>query len=199
MSNLVLVKIVGEPWLSRAREYRAQMIAFSKAYTDFAHSLGATGLPNAFPGQRMRGFFFEKAPPPAGWTKPDRKGFATPKKGSPAAEELMRLPERPSCRAVFGDAVICDLAWDAPNGNWGSGGIGYIMEGYSIGWVGDDLIARIPHAGRAAAEHLAHHPDHSIRNGAADWVIPDGLVEISQAELDLLSAQHRVAMERSAA
>ncbi|CAM5764642.1 hypothetical protein [Bosea minatitlanensis] len=198
MSNLILVKIVGEPWLSRAREYREQMIAFTTAWSDYARSLGATGLTNAFPGHRMRGLFFEKAPPPAGWKKPDRKGFATPKKGSPAAEEFARLPVKPRNKHVFGDAIVCDLTWEAPNGAWGGGAIGFMIEGVSIGWVGDVLIARIPHAGRAAAEHLARHPDHIIRHGAADWTIPDGLVEISQAELDLLDAQYRLARERAA-
>lgn len=198
MSNIAIVKIAGEPWLSRAREYRAQMIAFTKAYVDFGHAIGASGLPNGFPGERLRGLFFEKSPPPKDWTKPDRKGIASPKKGTAAAAAFAQLPVKPSSDFVFGDAVVGSLSYDTPCG-WGSGCIGYMIETASIGWVGDVLIARIPHAGRAAAEHLARHPDHTIRHGAADWVIPDGLVEISQAELDLLDAQHRVAREKAAA
>jgi hypothetical protein len=198
MSNLAIVKIVGEPWLSRARDYRAQMIAFTKAYVDFAHALGASGLPNGFPGERLRGLFFEKSAPPKDWTKPDRKGLASPKKGSAAAAEFGKLPVKPSNGFVFGDAIVCSLSYDTPDGGWGTGAIGYMIETCSIGWVGDVLIARIPHAGRAAAEHLARHPDHTIRHGAAEWTIPDGLVEISQAELDLLDAQHRVAREKAA-
>lgn len=199
MSNLVLVKIVREPWLSRAREYREQMSAFTKAYVEFAHGIGASGLPSGFPGKRLRGLFFQKSVPPKDWTKPDRKGIASPKKGTAAAEEFGRLPLKPSNAFVFGDAVIGSLSYDMPSGGWGTGCIGFMIETVSIGWIGDVLVARIPHAGRAAAEHLARHPDHTIRHGAADWTLPEGLVEISQAELDLLDAQHRVARERDAA
>lgn len=194
--STIVVKIVGEPWLSRARDYREQMRAFVTAYTDYARSIGATGIPNGFPGERLPGLFFN-SPPPAGWCKPGKTGMSKPQKGSASAQAFAQLPEKPRNKCVFGDAVVSDLSWDGPDGSWGSGGIGLMVEAVSIGWVGDDLIARIPHAGRAAAEHLARHPDHAIRHGAAEWTLPEGLVEISEAELDLMCAQHRVAAERA--
>lgn len=199
MRNVVIVKIVGEPWLSRAQEYRAQSIAFRKSYRDFALTVGADGAPNGFPGARLPGLIFDKGKPPKDWTKPTRSGFSAPKKGSPAAEAFAALPVKPSAAFIFGDRVEGNLSYDMPCGGWGSGSIGMMIETVSVGWIGDVFVARMPHAGRAAAEHLARHPDHSIRDGAADWQLPDGVVEISQADLDLLDAQYRVSLQKAEA
>lgn len=200
MANLVIVKIVGEPWLSRAKEYQAQLIAFRQSCRDFALSVGAVDAPNGFPGSPPAGLIFTKInPPPKDWTKPTKHGFSAPKKGSPAAQALAALPVKPSTGFIFGDAVIGNLSYDMPCGGWGSGGIAMMIETVSVGWIGDVFVARMPHAGRAAAEHLARHPDHTIRYGAAEWQLPDGVVEISQAELDLLDAQHRVLAEKAEA
>lgn len=199
MQNVVIVKIVGEPWLSRAQEYRAQLVAFRNSYREFALSVGADALPNGFPGSRLPGLIFTKGKPPKDWTKPTKTGFSAPKKGSASAVAFCAMPLRPSAEFIFGDAVVGTLSYDMPCGGWGSGIIGMMIETASVGWIGDVFVARMPHAGRAAAEHLARHPDHTIRNGAADWQLPQGVVEISQAELDLLDAQHRVATERAEA
>lgn len=197
MSTTAIVKIIGEPWLSRAKEYRSQHEAFTRAWWDYGKRIGATGIGGAFSGHRPS-VFFENGPAPVGWTKPDKSGRSMPKKGSEALAEYMELPAKPSTAGVFGDRIMTDLSYDTPTG-WGSGIIGHIIEPASIGWYGETIIALIPHAGRAAAEHLARHPDHTIRHGAAEWTPPDGVEEISKAELDLISAQHRVARERNAA
>lgn len=199
MANLVIVKIVGEPWLSRAQEYRSQMAAFRKSYRAFALTIGADSMPNGFPGARLPGLIFTKSKPPKDWTKPTKHGFSAPKKGTLAAQAFAALPEKPSAAFIFGDAVIGNLSYDMPCGGWGGGCIAMMIETVSVGWIGDVFVARMPHAGRAAAEHLARHPDHTIRYGAADWQLPEGVVEISQAELDLFDAQHRVSAEKAEA
>lgn len=198
MANAAIVKIVGEPWLSRAKAYREEYMAFVRAWTEFGKSVGATGVGGAFAGGRPS-LFFEKETPPAGWTKRDNKSRSCPKKGTQALADYNAMPAKPFTDAIFGDRVMTDLSYDMPCGGYGSGIIGGIFEAANIGWYGDTIIAIIPHAGRAAAEHLARHPDHTVRHGAAEWTLPEGVEEITKSELDLISAQHRVAQERSAA
>lgn len=192
-----IVKIVGEPALSNAKAYREAVIAQARAWTEYAKSVGASALPSGWAGSPPTFLFFQEGPPPAGWTKRDKHGRSNPRRGSPDAAAMAALPVKPSVRGIL-SGIVTNLSYTGP-GVRGSGGIAFFEEGYTVGWVGDTFIARIPHAGRAAADHLARHPDHTIEGPANGWTIPDGLVEISEAEFDLLSAEHRVKLERAAA
>ncbi len=189
-----IVRIDGEPLLSRAQAYRQAVIAQERAWNEYRQSIGASGFPAGWPGSSPSFMFFVGSSPPEGWSKPDRKGVSRPKKGSEAAKAMAALPPRPSVRGVL-SGIVNDLSYAGP-GISGSGMIAFFDEGYSVGWVGGTFFARIPHAGRAAADHLARHPDHTVDEPAKSWRIPDGLTEISQAEFDLLCAQHRVELER---
>lgn len=188
------VVIEGEPFLSRARKWIAETKAYQEAWSAFAESRGATGW-------TMGGgaLCFAKGKPPLGWTKPmGRHDAAHPKKGHPDLEAMKSLPNRPSTWPVFGDAVLYDLSYKGPGTN-GSGLIGTFYFGPVIGWAGETIIGGIPDARAAAADHLAAHPDHIITNGADQWEIPQGLRRISEAERDLIFAQHQVSLERAGA
>lgn len=179
----VLVRIDGEPFLSRAKAYFAALEAATEAWRAFALKVGASELSNPLGALGFAGA------PPKGWIAKTRNNRSRPKKGSPLEAEMKALPTQPSTYSVFGDAVLYDLSWDGPDGSWGTGAIGYFFYGPQMGRADGVMVARIPHAGRAAAHHLEKHPDHIIRNGAAGWTIPDGLIEISDAEMRFMFAK----------
>ena len=189
-----IVKIVGEPALTKVKAYREAVTAQERAWNEYGNSVGASGFPKGWPGHPPGFMFFENGPQPAGWKKPDRHGRSNPKKGSAAAAALASLPVRPSVRGVL-TGIVNDLNYKGADLR-GSGMVAFFEEGYAVGWVGDMYFARIPHAGRAAADHLARNPDHTIDGPANGWTIPEGLVEISEAEFDLITAEHRVKLER---
>src|SRR5690606_5224594 len=95
---------------------------------------------------------------------------------------------------VFGDAVLHSVSYEY-DGAHGSGAIGYQWEPY-IMWVGEDCYARIPDAKAAADNHgYRDKPGFRITNGADTWTLPVGLERISEARLDLIIAQHNLAIE----
>lgn len=188
----VLVRIEGEPFRSRAMVYFAELDAAAAAWRTFALKVGATSVSDPLGALGFDG------PPPAGWIAKTRNGRSRPKNGTAAAAEMAALPRHPSSRSVFADSVIYDLSYDMPCGGYGSGGIGLVFFGPPIARADGVMVARIPHAGRAAAQHLACHPEHTIRYGAADWKIPEGLVEISEAEMRFLFAKAELDREKAA-
>lgn len=188
------VRIVGEPFLSRVKDYRAKMDKCVAAWREFANERGAASIPGGLSGLNFSG----KAPD--GWTKPQRKhGWSRPKDGHPDAAIMAALPQKPSSYDALGDAIIDDLRHEGPNGSWGVGAIGHLFEGPIIGWAGDTYFAVIPDAKKAADDHLAAHPNHKITNGADKWTLPPGLVHISEAEHDLIVAEYKVAREQGRA
>lgn len=177
-NTTVLVRIDGEPFLSRGKAYFAALETATEAWRAFALKVGASQqLSNP-----LGVLGFDRAPP-KGWIAKTRNGRSRPKKGSPLEAEMKALPPQPSSYSVFGNSVLYDLSWDEPDGSWGTGAIGLFFFGPQMYRADGVIVARIPHAGRAAAQHLEKHPDHVIRNGAAGWTIPEGLVEISEAEM----------------
>lgn len=187
----IYVIIEGDPWLTRAKEYHAAASAMKRAWWSFAKLKGAQGVSygNAlcFHGQA-----------PTGWTKPKGKHeFSYPKKGSQDAPAFAALP-RPPCKSKFFESeVLFDIAYQGPKHS-GSGGIGHFFFGPDIGWAGDVYWAIIPDAAAAAKAHLEENPDDTITNGADKWVLPEGLRRVSEAEIDLIVAQYKVAQQRKA-
>ena len=112
----------------------------------------------------------------------------------------MALPEAPRASDVFGKSLIFDLRYEGGDVVSGGQAIGspFFLLTAEIGWVGDTIFALIPHARRAADRFLERNPGYRITNGCDTWEIPDGLREISEAEKDLLIAQHRVEREAKA-
>lgn len=194
MKHEMYVKIVGEPFLSKARAYRDDLQACADKWRSFMDEMGASGVPHCLGGLNFDGAA------PKGWTKPTRKnGFSRPKDGHPDNERIAALPKRPRTYEVFGDSIINDLSYKGQNGDRGSGGILFYWDGPWVGWAGDTFMACIPDAKAASDAHLAEHPDHEITSGADKWVLPQGLEQISRAEHDLIIAQYKVEQERKAA
>ncbi|MGY3582300.1 hypothetical protein ACVIGB_000775 [Bradyrhizobium sp. USDA 4341] len=187
--HTIFVKIVGEPFRSRAAAFFVEFEAAVGAWSEFAKTVGATSLTDPL------GCLGFDGKPPEGWTAKSRNGRSRPKRSSAYFAKFEALPKQPDSYAVFGDAVLYDLSYEGPHCS-GSGAIGSCFWGPKIGRAGDVYVAVIPHAGRAAAEHLERHPDHRITNGAAGWILPEGLVEISEAEKDFIFAEYRLRLER---
>jgi len=194
MSNYaVFVRIDGEPFLSAARHYRDERLRVREAWQALAREFGADD-----PGGMQGLIFHSRHAVPKGWSKPDRKGFSKPKKGSEDETRLRNMPRLPRSHDVFGGGVILyDLSYSGTD-CWGSGAIGGFFFGPSIGWCGETFFACLPDAAAAAADHLREHPDHKITNGADAWKLPEGLTRVTKAAMDLAMAQHAVAQEREA-
>lgn len=185
----IFVRIAGEPFRSRAEKFFAEFDAAVAEWADFARKVGATTLSDPL------GCLGFDGRPPEGWTAKSRNGRSRPKKSSAYFARFEALPRQPDSYAVFGDAVIYDLRYEGPD-CYGSGTLGNCFWGPKIGRAGDVYIAVIPHAGRAAADHLSRYPDHRITNGADGWCLPEGLIEISEAEKDFIFAEYRLRTER---
>lgn len=192
MEHLIYVKVTGEPFLSRANEYYDTYKACHEAWDAFKLEKGADGIPGIYRG----GLLFDRAAPD-GWTKPKGKyGYSSPKRGHVDVERIAALPKRPRTFDVFGDAVLHSVSYEYDGGT-GSGRIGYQWEPH-IFWVGEDCYARIPDARSAADNHYnCDKPGFRITNGADKWELPAGLERISEARLDLIIAQHNLAIEEA--
>lgn len=187
--HTIFVKIVGEPFRSQAERFFREFDAAVTEWSDFAKKVGATTLSDPL------GCLGFEGNPPEGWTARSRNGRSRPKKSSAYFAKFEALPKHPDSYAVFGDAVLYNLSYEGPDCQ-GSGAIGSCFWSPRIARAGNVYIAAIPHAGRAAAEHLGRHPDHKITNGANGWTLPEGLVEISEAEKDFIFAEYRLLLER---
>lgn len=197
-SERAIVIIEGEPFLSSAREFKEKSMAAREAWAAFAEERGARSFIEAPWSNRLVALCFPSGKQPEGWTVP--KGAnreSRPKAKSADKAAFDALPSGPDPKAVFGDAITFSLCYEGP-GCRGSIGIGGFFPQASIGWLGETIIAVIPHAKRAADLYLARNPDRTITNGCDTWQMPDGLREISEAEYKLMAAQHRVAEERAA-
>lgn len=192
-NHTLYVRADSEPWISRLKKYRDELHACHDAWLGFAAKHGADQIPGGLSGL----IFSDRRKVPAGWKKPDRKGWTRPKQGHPDEAEIDALPKEPSRWAALEGACICTLCYEGSDCS-GSGAIGNLFWGPSIGWAGDTFLCILPDAKAAAADHLQKHPDHRITNGCETWTLPDGLTRISEAEHDLIVAQFKVAHERAA-
>ena len=191
--NVAYVRIDGEPFLSRAKEYRAKRYAALEAWSAFAKEMGANSIPGG-----LRGLNFSRKAPD-GWTKPTgRDGYSKPKKGHPDVARIDALRAEhpmPSGTDVFGDAICWNLNWKGERG-YGGGLIGLMFEA-QIGWAGDTFYCLIPDAEAAVRQHREQYPEHTIEEPAASWRVPDGLTRLTEAEYDLAFAQAAVDEERA--
>ncbi|GAB6842407.1 hypothetical protein HNR00_003615 [Methylorubrum rhodinum] len=202
--SITYVRIVGEPFLSRAREYRERQTARRRAIWEYAQSKGATGFSTA--GTDL---CFKGRSPPKNWTKPKGEhGFSHPKVGTPEAGELQRLRSihpQPVYRDVYGDGLCEEISWEASDGSSGTWGIAdgsnltLVFEGAWLGWAGDTFFGLIPDAEAERHRYATKHPERTVVGPAATWTLPEGLVRITKAEMDLIVAEHRVAEERAKA
>ena len=199
--HTMYVRIVGEPFLSRAKAYREQHRVWCEVWGPFAKERGAEGV-NA----RGTSLSFKRRNSPEGWTRPSgNAGMSNPKKGHPDLAVLARLREEaphPNARLVFGDEVPLNFSWETSDGGKGSCGIGtmgLIINGPHCGWAGDAYLGWTADPAAAVRDHVARNPDHRIVGPAAGWVLPDGLIRLTEAEYELVFAEHKVAEERAEA
>ena len=188
----VYVIIEGEPFLSRAKDFKARSIAAKSAWRQYLCEIGAE---QGYGHNELASVVFPRGKVPTGWTARDRKGRSRPKKGSEAEKKLAALPTLPQGREVFGDAIVEDLRYESDGGH-GMGAIGQNFWGPFVGWMSDVFFGIVPHAGNAAKNHLAEYPKDRIIGPAKGWTVPDGLREITKAEYELMLAEHNVKMER---
>lgn len=190
-SETMIVRIEGEPFLTRAVAYREARLARIGEWNDAARSFGGVGINSA----RWVQFV---GPPPAGWCKKNRHGFSHPKKGSDAIEVLRSLAPMPETRDIFGDAIKENYAYELPCGAGNGGGaIGYLFYGPVVSWANDIFVAVIPDASAAAKRIKLEHPDAILTCGCDKWELPCGLTRITKAEKELIFAQAAVEAERA--
>lgn len=200
--SVTYVRIVGEPFLSRAREYREKRAAWHRAWNAFAQSKGAPGFSTS--GSDLA---FKGKPVPEGWTKPrgeDR--FSHPKAKSRDVPEFARMQRehrRPPCADVFGDAIPHSIEWEEPDGSRRSCGIvgmdnlDLVFNKAWVGFAGETFIGFIPDPEAERQRFAKEHPERRIVGEVATWALPEGLVRITEAEKDLIYAEHKVAEERA--
>lgn len=195
---LAIVKIVGEPFLSRALAYREGVEKAHAEWRKFGLSISADRF------MIGAGFIWldPKKVPKEGWTRVGNppKHFWRPRKKSPLAQEVAALPKEPSAYDVFDGFVHYAFTGGEEGGkNSFTEGVGMFVRGPTIGWAGDIFIAHIPHVGRASRAYAVTAPSGIIIPDVfTKWEIPKGLEEITEAERDLIFAQARVDAERKA-
>lgn len=195
------VRIEGEPFLSRAKAYREAREAWAHAWSAYAKRKGARSF--AGTGRHLG---FKTGAQPNGWTKPQGKhGWSHPKKGQADEAEIQSMRQmwpEPDAGAVYGDAVLRVFQYETPDGRHGSfsiGSFGMVINGPWVGWIGDVYVGHVPDAEAAVRAHREKNPECIVREPAAIWKMPDGLIPITEAEYELIFAQHKVAEERKSA
>jgi len=196
------IKITGEPFLSRAREYRERRDVWMRAWLDYAKRKGAESF-----AENGRELGFKPGKQPEGWTKPRGKhGYSHPKKRHRDEAEMASMRRAwPKLKVsdVYGDAVLRNFSWEDPAGKtvagYAIGGFDLVINGPWVGWAGDTFLGHIPDPEAAVRAHREEHPGDRILEPAASWTLPAGLERITQAEYELVYAQWKVEEERRAA
>lgn len=173
LNHTMDVVIEGEPFLSKAVEFRrTSQIALDK-WNEFREKYGAYAIA---PGGN--GLFFDEKSP-EGWTKREgRHGFSRPKRGTEAFEEINALPRFPKAWDVFGESLIFDVNYEL-DGKRQSIVVSELWDGPEIEWnTHDALYARIPNPIDAIKELKAKYPKAVILDGIESWRIPQGLTRI---------------------
>lgn len=195
MSNTMIVRIVGEPFLGRAMKYREEYAACCETWNRFRESVGATECRAngafKFPGEpevRRSEWRHSKYSPGRDWW--------CARKDTALLLEIMKLPPMPETRPIFGDAIIEDYHYEVDGENWGGGAVASGLFGPKIGWAGDVFVCVIPDPLAAVKEECEAHPNAVFRGDIEGWTLAEGLVQITKAESDLIFAQAAVDAER---
>ena len=124
----VYVIIEGEPFLSRAKEYRRVTQEVSSAWWNYIRLIGADQL---WGRETISAVSFPSGKVPKEFTKPDRKGMSYPKKGTDAAKLFYSQPQKPRGSSVFGDAVLEDINYRSKTNPECCGGDKDAFEAYA--------------------------------------------------------------------
>lgn len=160
---------------------------------------------------------------PNGWTWAKNKKFAIP---AVLSKQIMdQLPAKAAADKIkeIGEYVrgetlanelgfITNYNWKDDKGGQGSSGIGPMLNGAQIVFVGEGPIAvYAPDAKLAHELYVKEEAENAIKyptvakgvitctNGADVWTPPPGFTEISQARWDLACAEYRVQKEEELA
>lgn len=196
------VRIVGEPYLSRAKAYKAAQTAAEEAWSKFSVDRNASHYSGHRTLESLT--FVNPKTRPAGWGQPSRRGRSFPNQTSTAGRaelELIRaLPQKPTPWDVFPESEIpYQLNHRGPGKGDSGGGCFTNRPEPNVLWVGDDFYGLIGDVYSAAKEMKEKDPEVTIEDGAETWAIPAGLTRISEARFDLAVATYKVAQEEKKA
>lgn len=189
--------VEGEPFLAGVKAWRERYGIASKAFSDMARRLGATGIMvDRYTGRPSS---LEGIAPPPGWAKAkgnsSRIRPAKGEAGAAARAELEALPAYPTQGEVARLIGLPDVIRWRDGESWGNQGTapGYFMFAADLGWAGDDFMIRAIDPMPAIERLRAERPGVAIESG--EWTPPAGLTPISEARWRLIEAQAAVAAE----
>jgi hypothetical protein len=158
-----------------------------------------------FPFEKPVSFSFPNDEQPTGWTKPSRKGASRPKKGNKDAIEKISAidwPETVDSLVVSELNLPFALSYENDAGKGSKRLSGGRMNVYHVCWTSNtdktpaDVILVAPDfeaEAKAEAGTITWKPEGSTP------VIPEGFRQVTEAEVDLIFAEAKVARERARA
>jgi hypothetical protein len=196
----MLASVDSGPILQGCRAWRARYDAAHDAARAFAKSLGSQGYFGGLKDQVVA--LLPSREVPEGWRvvrgAGRRKDMMVPRKGKPgqaAREALASLPQFPDpyeLAQLVGPPLSLEY-WN-DRGEAGTVLIGNPMHPVQLCWSHDRMVLVLPDVAASVAE--LRKSGWMVRGG--DWALPDGLSPMTEAEWELLVAQHRVEDERAA-
>lgn len=194
----IYVRVVGDPYIARARAYKAALILAEETWSKFARDRGATHYSGMHYLETLT--FVNSAARPKGWGRPNRNGRSRPlptKEGKAESVEIHKLPQKPNPWDVFPEKEVpFQLNWRESKKSYGGGGFTNRWAPIVL-WAGGAFYGLIPDVASAAREFLTAHPKGSVEDGAEIWTIPAGLERISEARYEYEVAQYRLEREEA--
>ena len=172
-------RIVGDPYLARAKTYMRIQNNVHDLWRDFQLQMGAYRYYGGFEIHGL-GFSLLRA---KGWGRPNAEGRSIPREGTPDREILSRLPRKPHPREVFPSREFpYSIGW-VSQGDLGSGS-SPLFEA-EIHQVGGDYYAILPDIYQYTKDLKDYDPNVEIIGGVDQWTFPSGLSRVSREEYEL--------------
>ena len=196
------LKVADGPLLSTCLEWRERRRLATDAAFAFAKRQGSDGYFPTIDGN-LCAITVQPSTPP-GWTilktrrinQPDKLIPLKGSKGDAIRAEIAALPNFPSHHEIA-EAIghPQQLSYEYEGGR-GFETMGYRLNPVHLGWAGETFIILCPNAERYVAAKRAEHPGCTINQG--EWTIPEGLIPITKAQMELFYAKQAVADEQAA-
>lgn len=196
MSRIYLIAEQGEP-KAVLEAWRSEYLAGMRNYHAHGDAIGASTF-YAAPFERPAGFVFPRGTALEGWTKPSPKGFSRPKKNNhEAIRQISNIPfpDHPHEMISRELGLPTRMKWDTGNSMLFANGFNtfsFCWTSHPDGELSDVVLIAPNYAGRAA----------SIKDSEVTWLpegtspeIPEGFRQVTEAEVDLIFAQAKVARE----
>lgn len=201
MAHVQFLKVIDEPFLSFSRSWRKAYEDAHAAYAEFAKERGAA----SYFTHAIEGFLIALTvvdPLPPGWkhAKGLRVGHApriVPKSSdeNPEWHAMAALPRpmgRHEIQKITG--IPSQLSYKYGEQGWHGKSLGTPFAEFQMLWVGETFVIYAPDYNEYVRQALREHPDAAIET-LSKWVLPAGLERITQAQWELIAAQHRVQQE----